>query len=430
MPKYAEPESSPELRDAISKLISASGLSEAEASRKLGYSAPSQLNRRLNEGKPAFTRDEIERICDEFTLGPEQRVELLRLRGDVVIVQPGQSVQVVAIEQLHAALTMLLSQTLRTELEPLLALLTDALRGVIPWAMLRERAAQAPQVAFDHAQMGDVSIGAVAGRDVITIGTLQLLLPPPSSPPPPQKATATAGRTTEAPNPFGRRGRIDDPAEFFGREELLRRIFEELGKGSNLSLIGEREIGKSSLLCMIQRQGAARLGLAAEALLHIDMQVVHSEDDFFEALCAELGLEACRGYRLARQLRGKHFILCLDEIEKMRRDRFSADVRDELRGLADGAKAPLTLVIASNLPLGELFPDKLGEVSPLANICSPLEVPPFTRAEARAFLAARLEGTGVSFSEDETADLLEQSGRRPAHLQQVAAALYRQKTGA
>ncbi len=190
MPKYAEPESSPELRDAISKLISASGLSEAEASRKLGYSAPSQLNRRLNEGKPAFTRDEIERICDEFTLGPEQRVELLRLRGDVVIVQPGQSVQVVAIEQLHAALTMLLSQTLRTELEPLLALLTDALRGVIPWAMLRERAAQAPQVAFDHAQMGDVSIGAVAGRDVITIGTLQLLLPPPSSPPPPPLSNA------------------------------------------------------------------------------------------------------------------------------------------------------------------------------------------------------------------------------------------------
>lgn len=232
-----------------------------------------------------------------------------------------------------------------------------------------------------------------------------------------------------APNPFGRRGRIDDPAAFFGREELLRRIFEELGKGSNLSLIGEREIGKSSLLCMIQRQGAARMGLPPDTIVQIDMQIIHSEEDFFEALCIELAIEPCRGYQLKRKLGTRRSILCLDEIEKMRRERFSADMRDELRGLADGANAPLTLVIASSMPLADLFPDKLGEVSPLANICSPLDVPPFSRAEARAFLATRLNDTGIVFDDEEIAELLDQSQRHPARLQRAAAELYRRKAG-
>lgn len=246
---------------------------------------------------------------------------------------------------------------------------------------------------------------------------------------PPHPAPAPAKRAF-APNPFGRRGRIDDPNEFFGRDELLRRIFEELGKGSNLALIGPREIGKSSLLCMIQRWGPDRLGMPAEHLISIDMQIIHSEEDFFEALCAELRLpETLRGFKLARRLRGRRFVLCLDEIEKMRRDRFSAEVRDELRGLADGALAPLTLVVASSVPLADLFPDKYGETSPLANICSPLDVPPFTPDEARAFLRTRLAGTGVEFSDAEIADLLERSGRHPARLQQFAAELYRAKSG-
>ena len=249
----------------------------------------------------------------------------------------------------------------------------------------------------------------------------------------PTGPSQSALRPTHAqvlPNPFGRRGRIDDPAAFFGREELLRRIFEELGKGSSLSLIGEHEIGKSSLLWMIQHQGTTKLALPPDAILQINMQSVHGEDDFFEALCDELRIAPCRGHKLTRSLRDKRYILCLDEIEKMRRDNFSADVRGELRGLADGANAPLTLVIASSLPLAELFSDKLDDkTSPLANICSPLDVTPFTRAEAHAFLETSLRGTGVTFSDDERAELLELSGRHPARLQQAAAALYRRKTG-
>jgi hypothetical protein len=49
-------------------------------------------------------------------------------------------------------------------------------------------------------------------------------------------------------HPFGETGCITNPDRFFDREELLRQIFEELEKGSNLSLVGESQVGKSSIL--------------------------------------------------------------------------------------------------------------------------------------------------------------------------------------
>lgn len=144
-------------------------------------------------------------------------------------------------------------------------------------------------------------------------------------------------------NPFGKVGRITNPADFFGREELLRQIFEELDKGSNRSIVGESQVGKSSLLSMVCILGPDRLKLSPSAFVYLDMQGIHDENDFFEALCDALGIPTCRGFRLVRALRSKRYIVCLDEVEKMTKDRFTGDEREELRGLADGADAPLKL---------------------------------------------------------------------------------------
>ena len=178
MPKNAEPASSQELRDTISTIIRDRGMSEAEASRRLGYSAPSQLNVRLNSGKPAFTREEIERICTLFQLDQPQRVELLRLRGDVVIIQPDQSLQVVAVDELGAALVPLLSEVLRVELRTLPDMVAALVRGTLSQDDLRAQLPPSSLVNFTHSQFGNVTIGDIAGRDVITIGALHLVLPP------------------------------------------------------------------------------------------------------------------------------------------------------------------------------------------------------------------------------------------------------------
>ncbi|MBN1936356.1 MAG: CHAT domain-containing protein [Anaerolineae bacterium] len=226
-----------------------------------------------------------------------------------------------------------------------------------------------------------------------------------------------------APNPFGVIGRITDPAHFFGHEDLLRQVFEELSKGVNVSLVGESQTGKSSILSMVCALGPERLNLPPERFAYLSLAVVDNEDEFYEALCDLLHVESCRGFKLTRALRGRRHILCLDEFEKMNWDGFTIKVRSQLRGLADGADAPLKLVIASRQPLARLFPDSPEQGSPLAGICRTLDVRPFSAA-ARTFLLNHLQGTSVTFTEDEIANLIAQTGGNPAKLQQAAAELY------
>ena len=227
-------------------------------------------------------------------------------------------------------------------------------------------------------------------------------------------------------NPFGDRGRIEDPSRFFDRQDLLHQIFEELGKGSSISLVGESQIGKSSILAMVCKKGQGQIQPRPDGFIDLDLQCIRNEDDFFKALCDRLAIPNCRGYDLASALEGKRYILCLDEMEKMRNSsRFSDEIRAELKGLADGAKRPLKLVFASRSPLEEIFPDSPEMTSPLSGIYRCLKVPPFSEEVARAFLQHRLQGTGTTFSEVQITDLLAESKGNPARLQSAAADLYR-----
>ena len=234
-----------------------------------------------------------------------------------------------------------------------------------------------------------------------------------------------------APNPFGDRGRITDPTRFFDREELLRQIFEELSKGVSLSLVGESQVGKSSILEQICTQGPKRLQTATgmeRTFAYLSLQWVDHEQDFYDALCHALEIEICRGYKLKRALGNRRFVLCLDEIERMTWDEFTKNLRGYLRGLADGKDAPLTLVIASRSPLTHLFPDSPDLDSPLVGICRQLDVGGFDEGVVRSFLAHRLQGTGVAFTQKDIMQLWVESQGHPAKLQQLAADLYRRFT--
>ena len=141
-----------------------------------------------------------------------------------------------------------------------------------------------------------------------------------------------ARENSEIQNPFFDTGRITDPDRFFDREELLRRMFEELGKGGNISLVGESQIGKSSVLSMICALGPERLGLRKESFVYLSLEWVRNDKEFYEALCELSGLETCQGWRLTRALSGKRFVLCLDEIEKMTGNVFSFETLGAISG--------------------------------------------------------------------------------------------------
>ncbi|MCA9874239.1 MAG: ATP-binding protein [Anaerolineales bacterium] len=227
-------------------------------------------------------------------------------------------------------------------------------------------------------------------------------------------------------NPFGCTGKIQDLANYLVRQPLTNDVFAELEKGVSVSIVGESQSGKSSLLWYVCREGPAILQRPETDFLYLDMQLLSNDDDFFDYLCTESGVPLGRGYRLARALRGRKIVLCIDEIEKMTWKGFSRDIRTELRGLADGdgSQTPLTLVIAGRSPLNRLFPDSPNMTSPLAGICIQYDILPFTLVETEALVAQYLGETGLTLPNDLVTEAWRQSHGQPAQLQRALQAAY------
>lgn len=235
--------------------------------------------------------------------------------------------------------------------------------------------------------------------------------------------TQHVARTPQpVPNPFCDRGRINDPARLFNRERILRELRDLLRNGNSVSLVGEREIGKSSLLYTLYRTGAEWF---PEGTVHyVDLQVVVDMEDFCAEVLRGLGRKGNNLRALKEALRSQWLVLLLDEVEKLTRPAFTADLHDLLRGLAQ--EPTFTLTVASHRPLAEIFPPS-SDTSPFHNIFTEKFLGPFSPAESRAFLAHRLRGTGITFTPEEIERLVAESGGHPAHLQRLAYALFEEK---
>ena len=222
-------------------------------------------------------------------------------------------------------------------------------------------------------------------------------------------------------NPFiPQTGKVDDPQLFFGREREIRRVFEVLNSNDSVALIGEEGIGKSSLLSAICQQ-TENLLFSPRQPIYLDLNGVRDEDDFYTALCEEVGISKSNGYMLTRALKKHRVLLALDNVGKMTWEGFTRQVRDHLRGLAEGQNAPLQLILAASEPLDKLFNDSQdeGKTSPLAGICQEENIKPWDEAIACAFIQARLARTSVRFTEEEITQLIQESGGHPRRLMQL-----------
>lgn len=227
-------------------------------------------------------------------------------------------------------------------------------------------------------------------------------------------------------NPFvPQQGRVDDSQLFFNREREIRRVFEVLNSGSSVALIGEEGIGKSSLLWKICQQSENYLHSPRQSVF-LDLNWVNDENDFYSALCHEVGIAESKDYSLTRNLRDRRILLAIDNVGKMTWVGFTRGVRDRLRGLAEGSNAPLKLILAASEPLERLFNDSQdeGKTSPLAGICQEENLKPWDETTARAFIDARLAITSVRFTEEEIIQLVQESGGHPRQLMQLCYRTY------
>jgi len=234
-------------------------------------------------------------------------------------------------------------------------------------------------------------------------------------------------------NPFiPQHGKIDDPRFFFGREREIRRVFETLNSGSSVAIIGERAIGKSSLLEAIYQQAPNQLHTPRKRI-YLNLHNVRDEDDFYRALCDEAGIKTVKGYLLQRALGSHRLLLLLDELEKMTGDGFTNQVRGQLRGLAEGKNAPLRLVVAACTSLDTLFPHSQDRnmTSPFGGICLEENLNQWDEKISREFIVSRLKAKWltpvagpVNFTEAEIAGLIAESGGYPQKLMQLCYQTY------
>jgi tetratricopeptide (TPR) repeat protein len=251
-------------------------------------------------------------------------------------------------------------------------------------------------------------------------------------------------------------------SEFFGRDKIIDSILAYVANGTSCSIVGERRIGKTSLLLHIshpssRRRVESRPGLGPLLIVYLDFQgyrdltvgtfwralveqAIHQaggEDSCPEALplLAELQQVSDLDVHHLRRFAGRlaqreiRLLLLLDEFE------YVVDSNDldlpffaGLRSLV-ATDLPVTCITASRQHLSQIDRFASGysiSSSPFWNVFTTVPLNVFDDREAKLMLEEPLQGTGVSFSRQDVRFLHDLSGYHPFFLQMAAHFLFQE----
>ncbi len=242
-------------------------------------------------------------------------------------------------------------------------------------------------------------------------------------------------------NPFFHRHRITNLAYFYGRQQELEHLCGALLTGQCRAVVGERKMGKSSLLTSLTAPSVQqRFGLEAErylfAYLDLEGMASASRSEFwqevleqyasslreeelrllFRSVARESEARFMRVRRLLRQAgdAGYRPVLILDEFEALAQNPdFGPDFYGELRSLA--GEVGVVYITASRRSLYELTYRHSGTLSsPFFNIFTELPLGLMSEGEVQALLEgiSRLGG-GPGLGPEEVRLALEWAGPHP-----------------
>ncbi|MBU7027204.1 MAG: ATP-binding protein [Theionarchaea archaeon] len=246
-------------------------------------------------------------------------------------------------------------------------------------------------------------------------------------------------------NPYWNRTMIREPKDFFGREKEIKKIFAALGAShpQNISIMGERKIGKSSLLYYIFQSNTEKQELPhpkkyifafVDFQEHPDITV----DEFFEMLYSELKnklperikIEQVKNYKTFTNMvktlddLGYKLILLLDEFDKILQNKnFKVDFFSYLRSTAN--RYDFALIISTQKNLEDLYrKDLLG--SPFFNIFTQIHLGLFQKEEALNLITGPSAEEDIPFEED-TEFILKNAGLFPFFIQILCHELFEYK---
>ena len=222
-----------------------------------------------------------------------------------------------------------------------------------------------------------------------------------------------------AENPYLNRTAIREDRDFFGRQRELTTIFSRIDakEPQSVSIVGERRVGKSSLLRALLRRRTAYLNRSDECVfVYLDLQEkMHGDvSQFFAALLEEIALarqdhgiaESHPTYENVRKLvaglsRSRlKLVLLLDEFEAITLNRnFTIEFFSFLRSLPNNYL--VSFIVTSARELQTFCHSKEVAGSPFFNIFHKLNLGCLTPEEAHDLIVRPSGGAGYSLEAHE-----------------------------
>jgi tRNA A-37 threonylcarbamoyl transferase component Bud32 len=251
--------------------------------------------------------------------------------------------------------------------------------------------------------------------------------------------------------PFFNRQRITDPAYFIGRRRELEQLYSAIATQQCVSIVGERKLGKSSLLTHLTDAVTLRsfgFDPAQYLFVYLDLEGLASarREDFWSELLDPIGLHLPSGdlaqaiqrqldagevrfltaRRVLRRIRdaGSQLVLMLDEFESLARNaQFEPDFYGELRSLA--GELGCVILTASKRSLYDLTYEHSSTLSsPFFNIFSELPIGLLPEDDARSILLELAKRGEQPFCADEVQFALDLAGPHPFFVQVAGQYLY------
>lgn len=256
-------------------------------------------------------------------------------------------------------------------------------------------------------------------------------------------------------NPFTFGNPISTPGRFYGRQAEIRQVLNRLLSSvhESTSIVGERRIGKTSLLKYLANpEIAPRLGLTPDrfCLIYIDFQGLTdiTPDRFWRRVLAMMARTICDP-SLAPEIevlcrrecfdlfdledlcgsiaaRGLTIVLLLDEFEYVTQNpNFRSDFFGGLRALAIHRDLPL--VTSTRRELVDLCHSDEIKGSPFFNIFANVILRSFDQDEVSALLHGYTAATRPQFTEADASFVASLSGRYPFFVQMAGYYLFEAK---
>ncbi|MFQ5742436.1 MAG: protein kinase [Acidobacteriota bacterium] len=246
-------------------------------------------------------------------------------------------------------------------------------------------------------------------------------------------------------NPYTNRLMIRNADDFIGRRAEIEKIFSRVGatRPQSISVIGERRIGKSSLLYQLFQDEERQRHLIdpdSYTFVFIDLHGLMgiTVDEFLELFVEEVALAAdlepqptaptSSGYIAVRRLlprleaAGKKLVVLWDEFEAITRNKnFSEDFFSFFRSVAN--RFDVAYVTTSTRELQELCHTEEIAVSPFFNIFTNLYLGAFSPEEARALIRRPSAAAGIPLEPHEDF-LIEVAGYLPIFQQILCCTLF------